>query len=288
MHFGLGHNIKKIDYPEDSAFLQKDTEYDFNYDADTDGNSNPIDFSYKNRIEFKDTSKFSYDFQYKTSGKNTTITRKDPLYAFVKIKDNFSVTADFEEKNFNYWTYDWRISFDKSSKYSTWDSKGYRKRFFKVAGSIFPNENIRVRSELRIKKEKEWLNWIDSNHLAAYNLNQRIFSINLDWFKGSKHEIRLKSQFVALQAKNPRSLNSNLNGYLSLSEKSVKPFSNGISSFQIRYKYEIAPLSNIYVVYTKGGNVYEEEDERSFSSIFRDPWENPDNEIFSLKVRLKF
>ena len=288
MHFGLGHNIKKIDYPENSAYLQKDTEYDFNYDADTDGNSNPIDFSYKNRIEFKDTSKFSYDFQYKTSGKNTTITRKDPLYAFVKIKDNFSVTADFEEKNFKNWTYDWRISFDKSSKYSEWDSKGYRKRFFKVAGSLFPNENIRIRSELRIKKEKEWLNWIDGSHLAAYDLNQRIFSINLDWFKGSKHEIRLKSQFVALQAKNPRSLDSNLNGYLSLSEKSVKPFSNGINSFQIRYRYEIAPLSNIYVVYTKGGNVYEEEDDRSFSNIFRDPWENPDNEIFSLKVRLKF
>jgi hypothetical protein len=98
----------------------------------------------------------------------------------------------------------------------------------------------------------------------------------------------LKSQFVALQAKNPRSLDSNLNGYLSLSQKSVKPFSNGINSFQIRYKYEIAPLSNIYVVYTKGGNVYEEEDDRSFSNIFRDPWKNPDNEIFSLKVRLKF
>ena len=37
-----------------------------------------------------------------------------------------------------------------------------------------------------------------------------------------------------------------------------------------------------------GVNVYEEEDDRSFSNIFRDPWENPDNEIFSLKVRLKF
>ena len=287
-HFGLGHNIKKIDFSEGSPILQIDTEYDFNYDADTDGNSNPMDFTYKNRLEFIDTSKFSYDFRYKTSGKNTTITRKDPLYPFVKIKDNFSVTADFEEKNFKYWTYDWRISFDKSSKYEGWDSKGYRKRFFKVAGSFFPNENIKISSDFRVKKEKEWLNWLDGNHLAAYDLNQRIFSINLDWFRGAKHEIRFKSQFVALEAKNPRSLSADLGGFLSASEKIVKSFSNGITSFQIRYKYEIAPLSNIYVVYTKGGNVYEEEDDRSFSKIFKDPWENPDNEIFSLKVRLKF
>ena len=153
---------------------------------------------------------------------------------------------------------------------------------------MFPNENIKIRSEFRVKKEKEWLNWIDGNHLAAYDLNQRIFSLNLNWFKGTKHEIRLKSQFIALEAKNPVSLETNSNGVLFNSDKLVNPFSNGITSFQVRYRYEIAPLSNVYIVYTKGGNVYEEDDERSFSDIFRDPWENPENEIFSLKVRLKF
>ena len=287
-HFGMGQNIKKVDFDNNSPFQQIETNYDFNYDADTDGNSNPIDFTQRNSITFTDTSKFNYDFRFKTSGKNTTITRKDPLYPFVKIKKNFSVTADFEEKNFKYWTYDWRISFDKSSKYDDWDSNGYQKRFFKIAGSLFPNENIKIRSEFRVKKEKEWLNWIDGNQLAAYDLNQRIFSLNLNWFKGTKHEIRLKSQFIALEAKNPVSLETNSNGVLFGSDKLVNPFSNGITSFQVRYRYEIAPLSNVYIVYTKGGNVYEEDDERSFSDIFRDPWENPENEIFSLKVRLKF
>ena len=287
-HFGMGQNIKKVDFDNNSPFQQIETNYDFNYDADTDGNSNPIDFTQRNSITFTDTSKFNYDFRFNTSGKNTTITRKDPLYPFVKIKKNFSVTADFEEKNFKYWTYDWRISFDKSSKYDDWDSNGYQKRFFKIAGSLFPNENIKIRSEFRVKKEKEWLNWIDGNHLAAYDLNQRILSLNLNWFKGTKHEIRLKSQFIALEAKNPVSLETNSNGVLFGSEKLVNPFSNGITSFQVRYRYEIAPLSNVYIVYTKGGNVYEEDDERSFSDIFRDPWENPENEIFSIKVRLKF
>lgn len=287
-HFGMGQNIKKVDFDNNSQFQQIETNYDFNYDADTDGNSNPIDFTQRNSITFTDTSKFNYDFRFNTSGKNTTITRKDPLYPFVKIKKNFSVTADFEEKNFKYWTYDWRISFDKSSKYDDWDSNGYQKRFFKIAGSLFPNENIKIRSEFRVKKEKEWLNWIDGNHLAAYDLNQRILSLNLNWFKGTKHEIRLKSQFIALEAKNPVSLETNSNGVLFGSEKLVNPFSNGITSFQVRYRYEIAPLSNVYIVYTKGGNVYEEDDERSFSDIFRDPWENPENEIFSIKVRLKF
>jgi hypothetical protein len=59
---------------------------DFNYDADTNGNSNPIRIDQKNEITFKDTSKLKFDFGIKTSGKNTTITRKNPDFPFVKIK----------------------------------------------------------------------------------------------------------------------------------------------------------------------------------------------------------
>ena len=110
----------------------------------------------------------------------------------------------------------------------------------------------------------------------------------MNWYRGIKHEIRLKSQFVALQAKNPRSLVVDDNGYLYQSNKEVNPFSDGITSFQVRYKYEIAPLSYIYLVYTKGGRVFEDNMTRDTSQIFKDPWENPNNEIFSLKIRLKF
>ncbi|GIS48449.1 MAG: hypothetical protein Ct9H90mP22_0370 [Gammaproteobacteria bacterium] len=54
-------------------------------------------------------------------------------------------------------------------------SNGYQKRFFKIAGSLFPNENIKSALNLDKKKKGKWLNWIDGNHLAAYDLNQRIF-----------------------------------------------------------------------------------------------------------------
>ena len=77
-------------------------------------------------------------------------------------------------------------------------------------------------------------------------------------------------------------------GYLFKNEEEVSPFLRGVASFQIRYKYEIAPLSNIYLVYTKGGDMYEDDDQMNMSDIFQQPWENPSNEIFSLKFRLKY
>ena len=287
-HVGVGTDITKTDFNESSIFEQIDFGIDFNYDSDTSGNSNPLNIWQKNEMRFKDRSRFELMFGLKSSGKNTTITRKNDLYPFVKVKNNISITGDFEAQNFNFWTYDWRVSFDKGDKYDTWDSKGYSKRFFKVAGKIFPNDNLTIKTEIRIKKEKEWLNWIDQNNLATFDLKKKIISIDLNWYNSSKHEIRLKSQFIALEAENPRSLVSNYAGYLSQGSSEVKPFTNGVASFQVRYKYEIAPLSYLYVVYSKGGSVYDEDDDKNTSQIFKDPWEEASDEVLSIKLRLKY
>ena len=287
-HVGVGTDITKTDFNESSIFEQIDFGIDFNYDSDTSGNSNPLNIWQKNEMRFKDRSRFELMVGLKSSGKNTTITRKNDLYPFVKVKNNISITGDFEAQNFNFWTYDWRVSFDKGDKYDTWDSKGYSKRFFKVAGKIFPNDNLTIKTEIRIKKEKEWLNWIDQNNLATFDLKQKIISIDLNWYNSSKHEIRLKSQFIALEAENPRSLVSNYAGYLSQGSSEVKPFTNGVASFQVRYKYEIAPLSYLYVVYSKGGSVYDEDDDKNTSQIFKDPWEEASDEVLSIKLRLKY
>ena len=287
-HIGLGADIKKIDFDESSILEQIDSGIDVNYDSDTKGNSNPIRIDQRNEIAFKDTSAVKLDFGFKSSGKNTTITRKDEIYSYVKVKNKISITADYEAINYKFWTYDWRVSFDKSDKYDTWDSKGNHKKFFKIAGSFFPNDFIKINTQFRIKEESEWLNWIDSNNLATYDLSQKTISIDMNWFKGNKHEIRLKSQFVALQADNPRSLASDTNGYLRQSNNEVKSFTKGIASFQIRYKYEIAPLSYLFVVYSKGGDDYNDETDRGTSSILKSPWQNPSDELFSIKFRLKF
>ena len=287
-HIGLGADTKRIDFDEPSIILQIDSGIDVNYDSDTKGNSNPIRIDQRNEISFKDTSAFKLDFGFRSSGKNTTITRKDEIYSYVKVKNKVSITADYEAVNYKYWTYDWRVSFDRGDKYDTWDSKGNHKKFFKIAGSFFPNDFMKINTQLRIREESEWLNWIDSNNLATYDLSQKTISIDMNWFKGNKHEIRLKSQFVALEADNPRSLASDINGYLSQSNSEVKSFTKGIASFQLRYKYEIAPLSYLFVVYSKGGDDYEDETDRGTSSILKSPWENPSDELFSIKFRLKF
>ena len=288
IHVGLGGGLKKINFSKESPIDQIDVNVDFNYDADTNGNSNPIRIDQKNEITFKDTSKLKFDFGIKTSGKNTTITRKNPDFPFVKIKKKKNITLDFEAVNYKFWTYDWRISFEKGDKYNSWNSDGYKREFYKIAGSYFPNDNLKINLQYRVRKENEWLIWTEDNKFGLYDSEQDTVSIGLNWFSGNKHEIRLKSQFVALQADNPQSLISDNGGYLYDSDDLIKPFTQGVVSFQVRYKYEIAPLSYLYLVYSKGGTSYDEDEDYSKSDIFNQPWNNPSDEVYSIKFRLKY
>ena len=288
IHIGLGGGLKQINFSKESPINQIDINVDFNYDADTNGNSNPIRIDQKNEITFKDTSKLKFDFGIKTSGKNTTITRKNPDFPFVKIKKKKNITLDFEAVNYKFWTYDWRISFEKGDKYNSWNSDGYKREFYKIAGSYFPNDNLKINLQYRVRKENEWLIWTEDNKFGLYDSEQDTVSIGLNWFSGNKHEIRLKSQFVALQADNPQSLISDNGGYLYDSDDLIKPFTQGVVSFQVRYKYEIAPLSYLYLVYSKGGTSYDEDEDYSKSDIFNQPWNNPSDEVYSIKFRLKY
>ena len=288
IHIGLGGGLKQINFSKESPINQIDINVDFNYDADTNGNSNPIRIDQKNEITFKDTSKLKFDFGIKTSGKNTTITRKNPDFPFVKIKKKKNITLDFEAVNYKFWTYDWRISFEKGDKYNSWNSDGYKREFYKIAGSYFPNDNLKINLQYRVRKENEWLIWTEDNKFGLYDSEQDTVSIGLNWFSGNRHEIRLKSQFVALQADNPQSLISDNGGYLYDSDDLIKPFTQGVVSFQVRYKYEIAPLSYLYLVYSKGGTSYDEDEDYSKSEIFNQPWNNPSDEVYSIKFRLKY
>ena len=288
IHVGLGGGFKQINFAEQSAINQIDMSVDFNYDSDTKGNSNPIRIDQKNEITFKDTSKLKFDFGIKTSGKNTTITRKNPDFPFIKINSKKNITLDFEAVNYNFWTYDWRISFEKGDKYDSFNSDGYKREFYKIAGSYFPNDNLKINLGYRVRKENEWLIWTEDNKFGLYDSEQNTLSIGLNWFRGIKHEIRLKSQFVALQADNPRSLISDTSGYLYDSDDLVKPFTQGVVSFQLRYKYELAPLSYLYLVYSKGGRNYDDDENLSRSEIFEQPWNNPSDEVYSIKFRLKY
>ena len=124
--------------------------------------------------------------------------------------------------------------------------------------------------------------------MATYDREQRNLNATIKWFKGNKHELRVRAQLVSFTARNGIPYIADSSGDLSLSNYDVNSFTLGNLAFQVRYKYEILPLSYLYLVYTKGGSVLELDEEDSFEEIVKRPWLEPDRDNFTIKVRYRF
>jgi len=58
--------------------------------------------------------------------------------------------------------------------------------------------------------------------------------------------------------------------------------------FQIRYRYELAPLSDLYVVYSRGGSGFEYNDPQDPASLLGDAFSLRDTEMFLVKLSYRF
>ena len=57
---------------------------------------------------------------------------------------------------------------------------------------------------------------------------------------------------------------------------------------QLRYRWEIAPLSDLFVVYTQNASLPSSNDRRGFASMFSETFDNPLAEQLVVKLRYRF
>jgi len=56
---------------------------------------------------------------------------------------------------------------------------------------------------------------------------------------------------------------------------------------QLRYRWEIAPLSDLFLVYTRGSNLAGRVDDE-FGDLFQDALSDPIVDVFVIKLRYRF
>ena len=121
-----------------------------------------------------------------------------------------------------------------------------------------------------------------------YSRKQRTTVADINWFGGDRHELRVKAQMVAFTARDPKPYLGDSNGNLNPVNFLLDPFTLSDLAFQIRYRYEILPLAYLYVVYSKGGRIIQTDLEDDLEEIYKRPWNDPQADTFTVKVRYRF
>jgi hypothetical protein len=119
--------------------------------------------------------------------------------------------------------------------------------------TYFVNDNLSFYTELFVQHNPDWLLWQGDNLLGSFRANTLQLNGGMQWTISAKQDLRVKLETIALDARVRQAWRVAADGTPVATNDPVEDFSLRNLGFQVRYRYEIAPLSNLYVAYVRGG-----------------------------------
>jgi hypothetical protein len=158
--------------------------------------------------------------------------------------------------------------------------------------TYFFNDNLSLSTDLFAQHNPDWLLWPDwipqdGRLLGSFRSDWLQLSSTLQWTISSKQELRVKLESIALDARLKQAWRVADDGTPVASDEPIPDFSLRNLGFQIRYRYELAPLSNLYIAYVRGGfgfNDYSQD----VGSLLGDAFSLRDSEQLLVKLSYRF
>ncbi|HET7300273.1 MAG TPA: DUF5916 domain-containing protein [Oleiagrimonas sp.] len=163
------------------------------------------------------------------------------------------------------WSYEYETprqghwSFDSEADIMTDGLSGNRELGWAVSfvPTYFISDALRVHAGLTYQHVPDWLVWQHDNLIGRFDQHQIQLDAGFDWSIDARQELRLKLQAIGLNATSRGGYLVNANGRAVATDQPVDDFSVRNLGIQLRYRYKLAPLSWLYVVYGRGGYVEE-------------------------------
>lgn len=156
-----------------------------------------------------------------------------------------------------------------------------------------PRDNIALSTELSYDDRDGWLLWQENQNFTTFQADQWRFDASFEYYLTAKQQLSVNLQWVGIEAEEDEFYFLPSNAVTKNRDliKTVKPAgpsdSFGLSqlNFQLRYRWQIAPLSDLFVVYTKGDN--RRSALMAFDELFENSWDNPLGSQLVVKLRYR-
>lgn len=267
-----------FDFVKTSRF--KSHQFNMELDHQTNTASEHIATSVTLRDEWilKDTSYVHVDARYTTQGNDDRISRGN---GSVNTKDGLFLSFLYVGDNRGKYRYHARIDLNDEAV----DGKGVVVHFHP---SYFFSDNYSVSWGSSYAQHDNWLKWDSGTDFSRYVKKQFSTGINFNGIIADNQEIRIKFEWLALSAEGQDVYSLATNGDLDRkSDIQADSFTLADTAIQVRYRYEFSPLSNLYLVYSRGGSEFIDES-RSLSDSFTPAWKGKFGDNFMVKVRYQF
>ena len=157
--------------------------------------------------------------------------------------------------------------------------------------TLKPNDRFSLDFDLTRREQDAWLLWQGGTNFATYQASHWQPRMAMDLFLTARQQLRMTLQWAGIRAEE-RQFWRIVAGQGRLAPVAEDPsqdtgFTISQLTAQLRYRWEIAPLSDLFVVYTRGSNL----DNRihdEFGNLFEDALMEPLIDLLVVKLRYRF
>jgi hypothetical protein len=153
-----------------------------------------------------------------------------------------------------------------------------------------PSDRFALSANVRYRNRDGWLLHQEERNFTTFQAEEWSPKISADYFLSAKQQLRFSVQWVGVKAREDKFYRvPGKPGDLIRTAKPVGPsdsFSLSQMTLQLRYRWEIAPLSDVFLVYTR--LVDEGSELKTFSDTFSDGYDDPLEDSLVLKIRYRF
>lgn len=155
-----------------------------------------------------------------------------------------------------------------------------------------PNDRFSLDLDLNYRHTERWLLHVAGPVFATYKATNLQPKLAIDLFFTARQQLRITLQWAGIKAKATELLQvpAGDGKLISIDDDITEPtydFTISRITSQIRYRWEIAPLSDLFIVYTRGSNLPNRQDD-DFSDLFHDALVDPIIDMFVIKLRYRF
>ncbi|MFV2090084.1 MAG: DUF5916 domain-containing protein, partial [Pseudomonadales bacterium] len=160
-----------------------------------------------------------------------------------------------------------------------------------VGVTFKPNHRFSLDLDLNYFDRDGWLLYQQGRNFTTFAAQDFQPRMGVDWFPSARQQLRMSLQWAAIKARDQEYWRvpeggGYLNPVIRDPDAPSDDFVINRMTLQFRYRWQIAPLSDLYVVYTRGSNIRSmlEDD---FGRLFQDALRDPVIDFLVVKLRYR-
>lgn len=268
------------DLPETSRYASKDWRFRIGAMNNNHGDVLQRQFRVSRQSQLRNGSSEYGQININSAGVDDMLTRG---HGVLRKPPNFNSHFEYSRPRKGAW------AFDTSAEFQSGGLAGNRKVGFNVTfrPTYFVSDTFSVFAQGMYERTPDWLVWQNDNLVGRFDESALQLDAGVDWAISSKQELRVKLQALGLDAAIDQAIRVQPGGGWVASNDPVSDFNVRSLGFQVRYRYELAPLSYLYVVYGRGGYLQDEYSDDA-TGLLQDSFRLRDSDQLLIKLSYRF